>query len=130
MGGLYSTAALVLVAILLYRFRAPILAALKRFDERNIARRDEERRDRADPVAHYRHTLRLANEQVEEVSEVEARDARTGDLVTHYLFEGERFTTRKEADAARNAVVVAKARGFYQELPAALRARREDDRLN
>lgn len=130
MGGLYSTAALVLVAILLYRFRAPILAALKRFDERNIARRDEERRDRADPVAHYRHTLRLANEQVEEVSEVEARDARTGDLVTHYLFEGERFTTRKEADAARDAVVVAKARGFYQELPAALRARREDDRLN
>lgn len=130
MSGLYTTAGLLLVAILIYRFRDEILAVLKRFDERNIARQIEEQRDRTDPVAHYRHTLKLANEQVEDVSEIEETDMRTGDAVTHYIFAGTKYTTRREAEFARNAVVVAKARIFYQELPAALAARRGDDRLN
>lgn len=130
MSGLYTTAGLLLAAILIYRFRDGILAALKRFDERNIARQIEEQRDRTDPVAHYKHTLRLANEQVEDVSEIVEADARTGDTVTHYIFAGEKYATRREAEFARNAVVVAKARVFYQELPAALAARRGDDRLN
>jgi hypothetical protein len=130
MSGLYTTAGAVLAAILLYRFRVPILAALKRFDERNVARDEEQRRDRTDPVAHYKHTLQLANEQVEEVSEIVEPDERTGDSVTRFVFAGEKFATRKEAEVARNAVVVAKARVFYQELPAALAARRGNDRLN
>lgn len=130
MGGLYTTAGLLLAAILIYRFRTGILAALKRFDERNVARQMEEERDRTDPVAHYRHTLRLANEQVEEVSEIVEADLRTGDPVTRYIFAGEKYATRREAEFARNAVVVAKARVFYQELPAALAARRGDDRLH
>lgn len=130
MGGLYTTAGLLLAAILIYRFRTGILAALKRFDERNVARQMEEERDRTDPVAHYRHTLRLANEQVEEVSEIVEADLRTGNPVTRYIFAGEKYATRREAEFARNAVVVAKARVFYQELPAALAARRGDDRLH
>ncbi len=130
MSGLYSTAGLLLAAIMIYRFRAEILAVLKRFDERNVARQEEEQRDRTDPVAHYKHTLLLANEQVEEVGELVERDERTGDAVTRYVFEGEKFATRNEAETARNAVVVAKARIFYQDLPAALASRRGNDKLN
>jgi len=43
------------------------LLKLKRFDERNVARLEQERRDKADPVAHFRHTLSVAGEQVEDV---------------------------------------------------------------
>jgi len=130
MSDLYTTAAVILAGLLLYRFRAPILAALRRFDAENIARRQEEQRDRTDPLAHYKHTLKLAGEQVEEVHEIEEPDARTGDPVTRYVFGAEKFATREEAEEARNIVVVAKARIFYRDLPTALRTRRGDDRLH
>jgi hypothetical protein len=129
-GDLYTTAALVLVALLLYRFRDIWLGALKRFDAQNVARIEEEERDKADPVAHYKHTLRLAGETVEDVREIVEADARTGDPVTRYLFGAEKFATREEAEEARNVVVVAKARIFYRHLPDALAARRGDDRIN
>ncbi|HEY8696771.1 MAG TPA: hypothetical protein VIM02_04080 [Rhizomicrobium sp.] len=123
---LIVTTILVICGILLYRFRTPILAALKRFDERNIERQRQERLDRTDRLAHYRHTLRLAEEQVEEVGELAARDERTGLPVTRYLFEGEQFASRDEAEAARQRAIVAKARAFYEELPAALTQRRKE----
>jgi hypothetical protein len=123
---LIVTTILLLCGILLYRFRAPILAALKRFDERNLERQRQERLDRTDQLAHYRHTLRLAEEQVEEVGELVARDPRTGLAVTRYLFEGEQFASRDEAEAARQRAIVAKARAFYEELPAALTRRRKE----
>src|SRR5579862_6802470 len=113
MRDLYSMAALILAAILLYGFRRPILARLKEFDARNAERRAEELRDRRDRLAHFRHTLRLAEEQVEEIGETVAADARTGDPVKIYLFEGERFLSRDEAEAARNEAIVVKARSFY-----------------
>lgn len=125
MRDLYSMAAFLLAAILLYGFRAQILAALKRFDDKNISRRMQEARDRSDHLAHFRHTLQLAEEQVEQVGELIVADARTGSPVKHYLFEGERFLSRDEAEAARNEAVVARARAFYQELPLALRQRGE-----
>src|SRR5690348_2647168 len=118
MEGLITTAVLIVGAILLYRFRAPVVGALRRFDARNVARIREEIGDRQDRFAHYKHTLRLAEEQVEEVGQIEARDTRTGAPVTRYLFEGEQFATRDEAEAARQRSIVAKARAFYQELPA------------
>jgi hypothetical protein len=123
---LIVTTILVICGILLYRFRTPILAALKRFDERNIERQRQERLDRTDRLAHYRHTLRLAEEQVEEVGELAARDERTGLPVTRYLFEGEQFASRDEAEAARQRAIVGKARAFYEELPAALTQRRKE----
>jgi hypothetical protein len=126
MENLIATAVLIIGAILLYRYRAPVLGALRRFDARNMERIRDEVSDRRDPVAHYKHTLRLAQEQVEEVGEIEARDARTGQPITHYVFEGERFATRDAAEAARQRSVVAKARNFYQELPAALANRRKE----
>jgi hypothetical protein len=126
MEGLIGTTVLIIAAILLYRFRAPVLDALHRFDARNVARIREEIGDRRDPVAHYKHTLRLAEEQVEEVSELSAHDSRTGLPVTRYVFEGEQFATRDEAEAARQRSIVAKARTFYQELPAALARRRKE----
>ena len=129
MSDLYWTAALIFVGLLLYRFRAVWLGALRRFDERNVARLEQEQRDKADPVAHFRHTLSVAGEQVEEVQEIIERDERTGDPVTRYLFNAEKFATREEAEEARNIVVVAKARIFYRHLPAALATRR-DDRLH
>jgi hypothetical protein len=125
MRDLYSMAAFLLALILLYGMRKPILARLKAFDERNAQRRLDEMQDRRDRLAHFRHTLKLAEEQVEEVGEITVPDARTGDPVKMYLFEGERFLSRDEAEAARNEVVVAKARGFYVELPKALAERRE-----
>jgi hypothetical protein len=128
--GLYSTAALVLVGILLYHFRGVWLSALRRFDERNVARLEEERRDKSDPLAHYRHTLKIAGEEVEEVQEIVEPDERTGDRVTRYIFGAEKFATREEAEEARNIVVVAKARIFYRHLPAALAARKGNDKLN
>jgi hypothetical protein len=125
MRDLFSMAAFILAMILLYGFRRPILARLKQFDERNSHRRMEELRDRSDQLAHFRHTMRLAEEQVEEIGEHVVSDSRTGTPVTFYLFEGERFLSRDEAEAARNEVVIAKAREFYMDLPKALTERRE-----
>lgn len=130
MDGLYTTAVLILAAILAYHFREKWLGALKRFDAANVARLEEEARDKNDPLAHFKHTLRAAGEEVEEVHEIVDRDARTGDPVTRYLFGAETFATREEAEEARNVVIVAKARIFYRHLPAALGRRTPDDRLN
>jgi len=126
MSSLVTTAVLIIAAILLYRFRAPLIGALRRFDARNVERIEEEIGDRRDRLAHYKHTLRLAEEQVEDVSEIAARDARTGQALRRYVFEGEQFATRDEAEAARQRSIVAKARKFYEELPAALAHRRKE----
>jgi hypothetical protein len=123
---LLTTVALLMAGLVLYRFRVPILAALARFDARNVARRREEMDDRRDQLAHYKHTLRLAEEQVEEIEEFATQDARTGEAVTRYLFEGENFASRDEAEAMRQRAIVAKARNFYVELPVALAQARKD----
>jgi len=126
MNGLISTALVILCGILLYRFRKPIIDALRRFDAANVARRTQEVHDRRDRFAHYKHTLSLAEEQVEEVGKFQTQDERTGQPVTRYLFEGEQFLSRDEAEAARQRAIVAKARTFYEELPAALAHRRKE----
>jgi hypothetical protein len=128
MSNLIETAALIGVAIAIYALRHRILAALRRFDANDITRRRQEQRDRHDQLAHYRHTMRLAEEQVEEVQEVTARDERTALPVTRYVFEGVTYATRAEAERVRNDSIVAKARDFYVELPAAL-ARRGNGKL-
>ena len=128
MSNLIETAALILVAIAIYGMRHRILAALQRFDANNIARRREEIRDRNDRLAHYKHTMRLAEEQVEAVQEIAARDERTAMAVTRYVFEGVTYATREEAQRARQESILAKARDFYVELPAAL-ARRGNGKL-
>jgi hypothetical protein len=120
---LYATAGIVLAAIVLYRFHRPILAALARFDARNMQRKFEESRDRRDRLAHYRHTVRLAEEQVDKITEVAVSDQRTATLVTRFVFAGETFFTREEAQAARDHAIMAKAREFYVELPSALTRR-------
>ncbi len=125
---LYATAAFVLAAILLYRFHRPIIAALARFDARNMARKFDEARDRRDRLAHYRHTVRLAEEQVDNITEVVVSDERTATPVKRFVFAGETFVTREDAEAAREATIIAKARDFYAELPAAL-SRRGDATL-
>lgn len=126
MSSLIATAVLIIAAILLYRFRAPFIDGVRRFDARNRQRIEEEIGDRRDRLAHYKHTLRLAEEQVEEVGEIAAPDARTGQPLMRYTFEGEQFATRDEAEAARQRGIVAKARTFYEELPAALAHRRKE----
>ncbi len=129
MSRLLTVAILLFAAIALAKFWPRILVALKRFDERNVARERQENIDRQDQLAHFRHTLKLAEEQVEDVSELETRDARTGLPVTLYVFEGEHYATRREAERAREDTVRGKARAFYVELPAAL-AHRGKDRLH
>lgn len=120
------TAVFVLSLIVLYRFRALILGALRRFDERNVERRAQEIRDRTDDLAHFRHTLGLAGEQVEDISEIAVPDQRTGEPVTRYMFEGEQFASRRDAARARDDSIREKARAFYTELPKALAARCKD----
>jgi len=129
MNGLFSTAGLVLAAIVVYRFHRPILAALARFDARNIERKTGEIRDRQDRQAHYKHTLQLAEEQVDIIREKTVPDERTGEPVSRFLFAGEVFATREDAEAARQDAIVSKAREFYVELPAALTRRGGDGTL-
>ena len=103
--------AFVLACILFYRFALP---ALKRFDDENVRRIKVQETETADPKAHFRHALDMADEQVEAVQEI-----RSG-AVRQYLFETEIFFTREEAEEARAERVGVIARRFYQELPAAL----------
>ena len=108
--------AFVLVCIGFYRYGLPIL---KRFDQANVARIAREQRDRAEPNAHIRHALEVADEQVEEVQEVKVG------ALSHFLFEAEVFATREEAEEMRARRVGVVARRFYEELPAALMSRGE-----
>lgn len=129
MSRLVTTAIVLLAAIILLRFWPRILARLRQFDAANVARIQQEQTDRNDQLAHFRHTLGTAEEQVEDVSEITELDPRTASSVTRYVFEGERFATRWEAEKARAQKIGDIARGFYRELPAAL-AHRGKDRLN
>jgi len=127
---LLTTSAFIAVTLVIYRYRHDIMAALVRFDQRNVKRIADEQRDRTDPIAHFRHTLKVAEEQVEEVSEITVRDSRLGTDVVRYVFEGEQFTSRFEAERVRAEKIRTIARGFYVELPRALAQRKSDDKLN
>lgn len=129
MGRLIGVSLLILAVIVLHRFWPRIVAALKRFDADNIARIRQEQIDRNDQLAHFRHTIGRSEEQVEDVFEISELDPRTATAVTRYVFEGERFATRREAEKARAQKIGDIARGFYRELPAAL-AHRGKDRIN
>jgi len=105
-----------IAAAVVYRFRKPILLRLARFDARNAARRAEELRDRRDRFAHYRRAVQTAEESLEEVTQVTVPDPRTGQPLKRFLFLGEHYLTRNEAEIARRARAVALAREFYAEL--------------
>jgi hypothetical protein len=126
---LLLTTGLIVACIAIYRYRKAIAAALRRFDEDNQERIAGEIRDRSDQLAHFRHTLARAEEQVEAVEAVEVQDDRTGTPVARFLFEGQLFATRRDAERAREEKVRALARAFYMDLPTALTARRNDERL-
>ncbi|MDE2162700.1 MAG: hypothetical protein KGL56_05395 [Alphaproteobacteria bacterium] len=126
---LFTTTAFIIAGILFYRFWPVVFARLKRFDAENHARIEGEIRDRGDSLAHFRHTLRVAEEQIEAIGEIEESDPRTGVPVKRYVLEGEWFASRREAERAREEKVRTLARKFYMELPAALSARKGDDRL-
>jgi hypothetical protein len=117
---------MIVAALLIYRFRAIVFGPFARFDSRVLARRREEMRDRNDHLAHYKHTLRLAEEQVDVVAEIIVPDERTAQPVKRYLFAGENFATRADAEEARRDAIRAIARGFYMDLPRALTERRKN----
>ena len=127
---LLTTSAFIAVMLVIYRFRRDIVAAFVRFDQRNVKRIEDEQRDRTDPIAHFRHTLKVAEEQVEEVGEITVPDERLGTPVTRFVFEGEQFATRFDAERVRAEKIRSIARGFYVELPTALAQRKRDDKLN
>lgn len=127
---LLTTSAFIAVLLVIYRYRRDIMAALARFDARNVERIQDEQRDRSDPIAHFRHTLKVAEEQVEEVGEITVSDEKLGSPVTRYVFEGEQFISRFDAERVRAEKIRAIARGFYVELPTALAARKRDGKLN
>jgi len=127
---LLTTSLFIAVLLVIFRYRHEIVAALARFDARNVRRIAEEQRDRSDPIAHFRHTLKVAEEQVEGVSEVIVPDERLGTPVTRYVFEGEQFASRHDAERVRAEKIRDIARGFYVELPRALASRKQDGKLN
>lgn len=106
----------VIAGILIPRIRT----ALQRFDTENRQRIARDHADRRDKNAHFRHTVEIAEEQVDDITEVQGTDPRTGTPVTHYLFEGDSFTSRDAAEQARTRRVYEIAKGFYVELPKAL----------
>ena len=106
----------ILLCLLAWRFGLP---RLKKFDQNNIARIEQQERDKADPNAHIRHALDVASEQVEEIQEIKVGP------VTHYLFEAQVFASREEAEEMRARRVGVVARRFYEELPTALTSRSE-----
>ena len=103
--------AFILVCIGFYHY---VLPALKRFDQRNVARISQQERDQADANAHFRHALEVADEQVEPVQEIKVAGG------TQYLFEAQVFATRDAAEDMRARRVGVVARRFYEELPTAL----------
>ncbi len=127
---LTTTALLIAAALLFYWLWPKLAAALKRFDDANRARNESQLRDRRDHLAHFRHTIDVAEEQVEEIVEVYETDPRTATPVKRYVFEGVWYATRDEAEQVRAQKIGDIARGFYRDLPAALAARKGDDRLN
>jgi hypothetical protein len=127
---LLTTSLIIAALLVIFRYRHEIAAALARFDARNVKRIEQEQRDRTDPIAHFRHTLKVAEEQVEDVSEITVADERLGTPVTRYVFEGEQFSSRFEAERVRAEKIREIARGFYVELPRALANRKQDGKLN
>jgi len=127
---LLTTSLIIASLLVIFRYRHEIAAALARFDARNVKRIEQEQRDRTDPIAHFRHTLKVAEEQVEDVSETTVADERLGTPVTRYVFEGEQFSSRFEAERVRAEKIREIARGFYVELPRALANRKQDGKLN
>ena len=121
MENVFWACAFVLFCIGFYRFGLPWL---KRFDAANVARIEQQARDKADANAHIRHALEVAEEQVEEVQEI-----KTGDI-TRYLFEAQVFVTRDEAEEMRARRVGVIARRFYEDLPAALAGASERGRMS
>jgi len=79
---LLTTSFIIALLLAIFRYRHEIAAALARFDARNVRRIAEEQRDRSDPIAHFRHTLKVAEEQVEDVTEITVSDERLGTPVT------------------------------------------------
>jgi hypothetical protein len=94
-----------------YRWRNFLLAPLRRFDARNAARIREQQESRGDPNAHFRETLRLAEEQVEEIFETPDSDP-----LKRFYFDGKEFDNREDAEDARREKIIEKARGYYIEL--------------
>ena len=125
----WSVVVLAVIGFLVYRYHRQVIAALRSFDRRNVERIQQEMSDKHDALAHYRHTAGVAEEQVEDIIELDGIDERLGTPVKRYIFEAEVFATRDEAEAARQRSIIAKARAYYRELPAAL-AGREKDRLH
>ena len=123
---LLVTTAIIIAGLVAYRYQHVVLDALRRFDARNVKRIADQERERNDPVAHFKHTLATAEEQVETVSEITVSDPRTATPVTRYVFEGEQFATRADAERVRAEKIRAIARGYYMDLPIALSERRKD----
>jgi hypothetical protein len=122
---LFLTAAILLAIMLFLRHFDRIRASLKRFDDENRRRQEDEVRDKGDDLAHFRHTVKAAEERVEKIHEIIERDGRT-----QYLFHGKVYETKREAEAARAEAVRAIARQFYMDLPRALSERKDDGKLN
>jgi hypothetical protein len=129
-GDLIDATLLIAAGLALAALAPHIKRAVLRLDKTSRDRIAQEQTDRTDRFAHFRHTLDVAAEQVEDVGEVETVDPRTGTPVTRYLFEGTAYASRDEAERVRAEKIGTIARAFYRDLPRALLEKRGDGRLN
>lgn len=113
---LIQVAIVLLLGLAGFAVHRPVLASLRRFEQRNAERKAQEFRNALDRYSHYRQTVQFVDEQIEPVTQVTERDGRTGEPVTRYVFLGARYGSRKDAEEARYAVVIEKAREFYTDL--------------
>ncbi len=113
---LIEVALVLLAGLAAYAAHRPVLAALRRFEQRNAERKAQEFRNAMDRYSHYRQTVQFVEEQIEPVTQVTVDDERTGQPVARYLFLGTLYGTRKDAEEVRYALVIERAREFYTDL--------------
>lgn len=116
MSDLITVVVVLMAGLTAYAVHRPVIAAFRRFEAKNAERRLQEYKSAMDRYAHYRQTVQFVDEQIEPVMRETVADERTGEPVTRYVFLGMQYGTLKDAEAARHAVVVEKAREFYVDL--------------
>ena len=114
-GTLLGLAALA-AAVVAFAKRDRIEAALKRFDQANLAKRRHFADAMRTPGAHMNLTVEEMDARTEPVETVWAPPPGGGPLRKRFLWRGETFETEEEAKAARAQAVFDAARGFYADL--------------
>lgn len=107
---LWTAALIGALLVVVFGLRDQIRAWSERREEKKLAFRAEQDRQRADPLAHFYLTVDEINAKTP-LPESFERFGRT-----IWRFEGKNFLHTEEADEARRQAVLRDARAFYQDV--------------